>query len=324
MSESRYVLVGDVGGTNARFALADTDSGALEAIESLPCSEFSGLEGVIANYLARVGERRVARACLAVAGIVSESPVQMTNNPWSFVVDDVMHRFGWQEFRVINDFSAMALGALQVRDDHQQHVCGGPGDQHAPRLVLGPGTGLGMAGLVPSGDDWIVLSSEGGHVAFAPADEEEFAVQGVLRKRHSRVSVERILSGPGLVNLYQALGVVQGREAPLDSPATILQAAQRSQDLLAVDALNRFCHILGRVAGDAVLTMGSTGGVYLCGGILPRMLDFLLASPFRAGFENKGRMSSLVASTPVTVITDPYTGLRGAAASLSGMAVGHP
>jgi glucokinase len=240
----------------------------------------------------------------------------MTNNHWRFDTEEVRVQFGWSTFKVINDFTAMALGVPHVADDHLVHVCGGPGDSRRPRLVMGPGTGLGVSGLVPIEHGWVPLMTEGGHVDFAPTDDTEMAVLRILKARFGRVSVERILCGQGLLNLYQAHAEIQGVAAPLDAPEKITAAAVENTDSLARHTLRHFCEILGRVAGNGVLTLGSTGGVYLCGGILPRFLQFFLESPFRNGFEDKGRMRPLLEFTPVYVVTEPYTGLLGAAEAL--------
>ncbi|MDX1634635.1 MAG: glucokinase, partial [Marinobacter sp.] len=253
----------------------------------------------------------------AVASPVGADEVRMTNSHWSFSVAALKAEFGWRLFKVVNDFTAMALGVLHVGDDHLQHLCGGPGDPHRPRLVMGPGTGLGVSALVPVSDAWVPLVTEGGHVDFAPVDELETGVLGILRARFGRVSVERILCGQGLVNLYQVRAELAGLAAPLTTPETITGAALAGTDQLAVESLGHFCRILGRVAGNAALTLGSLGGVYLCGGILPRMSDFLRTSDFQAGFEDKGRMRSLMQATPVFLVTEPHTGLLGAAAALA-------
>ncbi|WP_417501713.1 glucokinase [Marinobacter sp.] len=316
MTAKHYALVGDIGGTNARFALVEQGSVQPRAIEILPCGEYNNLEDAVRDYLARVGLSEVDQACLAVASPVRGTRVRMTNNHWRFDTEDIRKEFGWAAFKVINDFTAMALGVPHVAEDKLVHVCGGPGDRRRPRLVMGPGTGLGVSGLVPIQQGWAPLMTEGGHVDFAPTDEAEMAVLRILKARFGRVSVERILCGQGLLNLYQAHAEIQGVAAPLDGPEKITSAALDNTDALARHTLRHFCELLGRVAGNGVLTLGSTGGVYLCGGILPRILDFFLESPFCSGFEDKGRMRPLLEFTPVYVVTEPYTGLLGAAEAL--------
>lgn len=317
MTKKSYALVGDIGGTNARFALVERGGVQPRAIETLACGDYDGLEAAVVAYLARAGVDGVAEACFAVASPVAGTRIQMTNNSWVFDSEEIRARFRWQALKVINDFTAMALGVLHVPPGQLTHVCGGPGDKHRPRLVMGPGTGLGVSGLIPVARGWVPLVTEGGHVDFAPTDDTEMAILKHLQARYGRVSVERILCGQGLLNLYQAHAELQGRGAPLAAPEQITAAALGQGDPLARLALNHFCEILGRVAGNAVLTLGSTGGVYLCGGILPRILDFFLESPFQAGFEDKGRMRPLVERTPVYVVNEPHAGLLGAAGALT-------
>ncbi|WP_228160584.1 glucokinase [Marinobacter bohaiensis] len=319
--QSMVELVGDIGGTNARFALAREGDVRPHAIEVLPCGEFDNLDGAIRAYMERVGVERIKDVCLAVAGPVPSpndpnAQVRMTNNHWRFGLQVIREQFGLRSFKVINDFTAMALGVPHVPQEHLIHVCGGPGDVTRARLVIGPGTGLGVSGLVPLRDGWVPLMTEGGHVDFAPTDEVEIAILQILKARFGRVSVERILCGQGLLNLYQAHAEIQGVAAPLDTPAKITAAAVSDADSLARHALRHFCEILGRTAGNAALTLGSVGGVYLCGGILPRFIEFFLESPFQAAFEDKGRMRPLMERTPVHVVTEPYTGLLGAAEAL--------
>jgi len=311
-----YALVADIGGTNARFALVEEGSVKLVAIEVLPCADYANLDQAIVDYLARAGVGSVSQACFAVASPVREAQVRMTNNHWRFDIDVVKQQFGWRTFKVINDFTAMALGVPHVTRDKLIHICGGPGNPQRPRLVIGPGTGLGVSGLMPIRNGWVPLMTEGGHVDFTPTDETEAAVLKILHARFGRVSVERILCGQGLLNLYQAHTELQGLSAPLDTPDKITAAALERSDTLAHQVLRHFCTILGRVAGNAALTLGSLGGVYLCGGILPRFINFFRDSPFQSGFEDKGRMRPLMEFIPVYLVTETYTGLLGAAEAL--------
>ncbi|MEX0603721.1 MAG: glucokinase [Marinobacter sp.] len=316
MTAANYALVGDIGGTNARFALVQEGAVRPLAIEVLLCADYPNIDDAIVDYLARAGVGSVREACFAVASPVREDQVRMTNNHWRFNISAVQRQFGWRAFKVINDFTAMALGVPHVERDKLIHICGGPGNPDRPRLVIGPGTGLGVSGLMPIRNGWTPLMTEGGHVDFAPTDETEAAILKILHARFGRVSVERILSGEGLLNLYQAHAELQGVSAPLDSPDKITAAALERSDTLAHQVLRHFCAILGRVAGNAALTLGSLGGVYLCGGILPRFIDFFLDSPFQSSFEDKGRMRPLMEFTPVFLVIETYTGLLGAAEAL--------
>jgi len=316
MTGQPYSVVGDIGGTNARFALVEQGGVHPQAIEVLACADYDNLDQAVRDYLQRVGLSFADQACFAVASPVSGTRVRMTNNHWRFDTEEMRQQFGWSTFKVVNDFTAMALGVPHVSKASLVHVCGGPGDPRRPRLVMGPGTGLGVSGLVPIKDGWVPLTTEGGHVDFAPTDDLEMDILRILKARFGRVSVERILCGQGLLNLYQAHAEIRGVASPLDTPDKITAAATEDREPLARESLRHFCEILGRTAGNGVLTLGSLGGVYLCGGMLPRFLDFFLESPFRDGFEDKGRMRPLLASTPVYVVTEAYTGLLGAAEAL--------
>lgn len=307
-----YRLVGDIGGTNARFALLPPHSEQLQQVQSLYCRDYLCPEDAVRAYLEKVKTGPVIAACFAVAGPVTGNPVRVTNSHWKFDREDLRQKMGWQSLHLINDFTAMALGIPHVSQQQLVHVCGGPGDESQPRLVMGPGTGLGVSGLVPSGEGWTALVTEGGHVDFAAVDDMDIAVMRILKSRFGRVSVERILSGQGLLNLYQAHARLKGVMAKLETPEAITAAAMEQGDNLSCLVLNHFCEILGRTAGNAVLTQGSTGGVYLCGGILPRILSFFLESRFREGFTDKGRMGPLLEKVPVYVVTDTHTGLLGA------------
>lgn len=316
MSGQGYSLVGDIGGTHARFALVSAGAVVPERIEVLRSDQYPGLEAAIRDYLARAGVASVARACLAVASPIHGDWIEMTNNPWRFSITDIKARFAWPTFKVINDFTAMALGVLHVPERKLVHICGGPGEPGRPRLVIGPGTGLGVAALVPLQGGWVPLASQGGHVEFAPVDDTEMAILRSLQRRFGRVSVERILCGPGLMNLYRSHAEVAGANVRFSDPKDLTAAALAGTDTLARRVLLHFCEILGRVTGDAALMLGSLGGVYLCGGILPHFIDFLKTSQFQAGFENKGRMQDLMQVTPVHLVTEAHTGLLGAAAAL--------
>ncbi|MFO8140620.1 MAG: glucokinase [Marinobacter sp.] len=316
MTAKDLALVGDIGGTHARFALVERGSVALLHTRTLKCHDYPGPQAAIAEYLASVPGPSVSEACFAVAAPVTGNTVAMTNNHWRFDIDSLRNCFGWRRFHLVNDYTAMALGVLHVPQDKLVPVGGPAQRQSGALLIMGPGTGLGVSALVPSGQDWLPLSTEGGHVDFAPTDDLESRILNQLRPRFGRVSVERLLCGEGLMNLYQALAVIRALPAELTTPEQITEVALTGSGELAQEALQRFCQILGQVAGNAALTLGSFGGVYLCGGILPAILPFFLTSNFRHEFDNKGRMRPLLAATPVWVVQDTLSGLYGAAAAL--------
>jgi glucokinase len=315
---TRPALIGDIGGTNARFALVTPGAFEPQHILSLPCADYPGLVEAARDYLARVGhtgDDAPREACLAFACPVDDDWIAMTNNHWRFSRREVEQALGLSLFKVINDFTAQALGVPHVADEELVKVQAGEPVPYAARLVIGPGTGLGVAGLVPARDAWIPLTTEGGHATFAPTDEREENLLRHFRNRYGRVSVERILCGQGIVDLYLAHCSLKGAPPRHQRPAEITQAAA-SGDGIARDTLLRFLKILGDVCGDAALIMGARGGVYLCGGILPRLLEWLPQSRFREGFTAKGRMGAYTGAIPVQVVTAPWTGLLGAAEAL--------
>ena len=315
---SRPALIGDIGGTNARFALVTPGAFEPQHIRSLPCADYPGLVEAVRDYLARVehaGEQAPREACLAFACPVHGDRIQMTNNHWDVAKSEVQAALDLTLFKTLNDFTAQALGVPHVDDQELVSIKPGHADSHAARLVIGPGTGLGVAGLVPGRQAWIPLPAEGGHVTFAPTDEREQNLLRYFRNRYGRVSVERILCGQGLADLYAAHCSLKGATPRYSSPAEVTAAANQG-DAVATDTVKRFLKILGDVCGDAALTLGARGGVYLCGGIMPRLIDWVPRSRFGEAFADKGRMNAYNADIPVRVVTAPWTGLLGAAEAL--------
>ncbi|WP_313576271.1 glucokinase [Brevundimonas sp.] len=309
------LLVGDVGGTNARFALARMVDGRpqLEHFESFPAETHpTFLEGVKA-YLdgCRV---KPTGGVIAVAGPVTDGAIDLTNSPWR-VSESELQTLGLNPIRLINDFEALAWGAPVVPEDELASL-GGPahGDPHAAIALVGPGTGFGVAALARDAHGReMALPSEGGHACFAPGDEVEDEVLCILRRRYDRVSIERLICGPGLLNLHRALAEIDGRETHIDDPAQITAQALETPDSPCGATLARFCAMLGAAAGDIALTTGARGGVYIAGGIVPRILPFIQASPFRRRFERKGRFQDYMAAIPTKVILHKHAALLGAA-----------
>ncbi|SEO66462.1 glucokinase [Aquisalimonas asiatica] len=312
---ARHALIGDVGGTNARFALVAPGAVQPEAIRALPCADFAGITDAVHAYLGDVDADQPHEACLAFACPVHDDAIRMTNNHWRFSRRAVQAELGLQRFKVINDFTAQALGVPHVAADQLVPIGGGEADPASARLVIGPGTGLGMAGVVPGRRNWIPLTTEGGHVAFAPTDAYETEVLRAFRSRYGRVSVERILCGQGLLELYRTHTQINGLTPDYTAPAEVTAGADAG-DPVASAVVDRFLKILGDVCGDAALALGARGGVYLGGGIVPRLLDRLPGSGFRAAFTDKGRMSDYTAGIPTLVVTAEWTGLLGAAEAL--------
>ena len=306
-------LVGDIGGTNARFALVDEGSLQPRDDQTVRCAQFASLEHAIRAYLADHGNPPISHAALDVATGITGDFVQLTNGPWGFSIEQTRRAFGLERLHVINDFTALALSVPTLAPRELRQIGGGAAVPGAPMAVIGPGTGLGVSGLVPSGDLWIPLQGEGGHTAFSPMNERETGVLQWLWQRYDHVSTERVVSGMGLENLYQALCGLDGRQADRLDPQQITRAALAAGDPYCREALDMFCAILGTAAANLVVTLGARAGCYIGGGIVPRLGDYFARSPFRPRFEAKGRFSTYVAAVPTYVILAENPALRGLA-----------
>lgn len=315
-------LVADVGGTHARLALVKAGQTELHHVTVYLCAQFEGLAHAIKAFLRTHGIETIEAASVAVACPVNQDWVRFTNNPWSFSRQQLQAELSLKSLRVLNDFSAMALGMLACDSAEFVSVCDGQAQAQSPVLVIGPGTGLGFSALIPNAQGWTALATEGGHVGYAPRDELDLQILQLLMSRHNnRVSAERVLCGQGLVNLYQCLCQIHGVEPNLTSAAQVSEAAQSGTDAQAQGALDRFCFALGAYCGDMVLALGARGGVRLCGGILPRIQDVLLHSEFEQGFRNKGRFTDYMQHIPVQLCLASQPGLLGAAVALQGQHV---
>lgn len=317
-------LVGDIGGTNARFALIPAPGREIRAMRTLPCADFAGPAEAIDHYLADGGLPRPRWCAFGIATPVDGDFVKMTNHDWAFSIRDLRERLGLEHLQVINDFTAlaMALPAL-TRADLVQIGSGKPVSRSAIGL-LGAGTGLGVSGLIPCCDDYVPLEGEGGHVTLAASDAHEAALIAWLARRYPHVSAERVLSGPGLVALYEAHAAVSGQVAEPLGAAAISSRGLDGTSPLCTATLDTFCALLGTVASNLALVLGARGGVYVGGGIVPRFGDFFVRSRFRERFEQKGRFSEYLASIPTYVIHAPYPGLLGAARALERTAATSP
>lgn len=308
-------LVADIGGTNARFALVGPDGVAGTRI--LPCAEFPSLAAAAEAYLDQ--ERPPVRprmGAFALASPITGDIVRMTNLPWEFSVSGVRDALGLERLEVLNDFTAVALSIPELGEDDRRQIGEGTPKPGAPVAVLGPGSGLGVSALVPGPGGWTALATEGGHVTMAPITDRESAVLAQLRKRHDHVSAERLLSGPGLVNLYETLCVIDGRDPGRLTAAQISDAGLSRCNPHAEEALEMFCAMLGTVAGNLALSLGAQGGVYIAGGIVPRMLPFFAHSRFRKRFVEKGRMRDYLGPVPTYVVTHPLPAFLGLRAQL--------
>ena len=248
---------------------------------------------------------------------VERDRVKMTNNHWQFSKRKLLADLGLDELRIINDFTAQSLAVPLLHDDEWIELHPGEPAERKPKLVIGPGTGLGVGGLVPTRQDWVPIVCEGGHVAATAANHDEAAVIEHLRDRFGHVSAERLISGQGIENLFQAYAHLAGIEQPEDWTAAIIsRRAVEGRDALSVQTLNSFCAFLGTTVSNAAVTLGSLGGIYLCGGILPRMVEFLQGSDFLDRLHHKGRFEHYLKSMPVRLVTAPQAGLLGAAAAV--------
>ncbi|MCG2586289.1 glucokinase [Massilia sp. TS11] len=309
-------LVADIGGTHARFAL-ESAPGILSQAATLPCARYQRFEDAVTSYLACFPELTVRHAVVAIANPVHGDSIRMTNHHWGFSVRAAAAALGFDTLLVVNDFAALAMAVPQLQAADLEQV--GQGSRCAGAVIglLGAGTGLGVAGLVEAGGRHYALQSEGGHVAFSPRDEREMQILRYCWRFHEHVSAERLVSGPGLKLIYAALADASGDIQPArPTPEQIIAAGLDGSDHLARATLDAFCAMLGTVAGDLAVTLNAHGGVYIGGGVVPRLGGFFAASGFRRRFESKGRFSDFNAQIPTYVIRAPYPALAGAATML--------
>ena len=310
-------LVADIGGTRLRAALSDGGM-PIHTLCEMECAAFAGPGAALDAYLAQTGAKPVA-AALALAGPVAGDEFRFTNNPWVFSQKALREHLGLRRLLLLNDFEALAQ-ALPSLTASDLHPLGRPmprAEGRLPLAVLGPGTGLGVAALMPHAHGWTALPGEGGHIGFAPQDDLEREIDRVLRRAVTRVSNETILCGAGLVALYRALAAIEGRTGVPDiGAADIAQLALAGTEALALRAVDVFCAVLGAVAGDVALLTGARGGVFIGGGIAPRLLPLLEASRFRTRFEDKGVQRDYAGAIATSVIVAPVPALAGAVAAL--------
>jgi glucokinase len=307
------ILVGDVGGTNARLAVADA-SGRLTHLRTYPSANYANGAVLVGQFLQDEAIGAVAGCCIAIAGPVIAGRGRLTNGQAICDESELAAATGGARSLVINDFAAIGYALPGLEADSLRTI--GPElTGSGTKAALGPGTGLGMGFVIPEGDRWRVLPSEGGHGSLAPSDPLELEIVGQLLHQHRFVAWETVLCGPGLVNLYQAVCAVWGCEVDVLTPADITSRALTIDDPVCHQTLEVFCNLLGTAAGNLALTVCATGGVYLAGGILPRIGDFLAASQFRRRFDDRGPLSAYVRAIPTYLVLDHDLGLRGAAAA---------
>ncbi|MFL9934559.1 bifunctional transcriptional regulator/glucokinase [Paraburkholderia sp. RL18-103-BIB-C] len=309
-------LLADIGGTNARFAL-ETGPGEISSVQIYPCADYPGVADVIKKYLKDTKIGRVNHAAIAIANPVDGDQVSMTNHDWTFSIEATRRALGFDTLLVVNDFTALAMALPGLTDAQRVQVGGGTRRPNSVIGLLGPGTGMGVSGLIPADDRWIALGSEGGHATFAPADEREDIVLQYARKKWSHVSFERVAAGPGIEVIYRALA---GRDkkrvaANLDTIEIVKRALDGEP--LAAESVDVFCGILGTFAGNIAVTLGALGGIYIGGGVVPRLGEFFARSSFRQRFEAKGRFEAYLQNVPTYVITAEYPAFLGVSAILA-------
>lgn len=314
-------LIADIGATNARFALVGAD-GEFRQIRVVPGEEYASLQDAVAAYLTNElplsGLPSIEAAALAVAAPIVGDQVTFMNSPWSFSIGALRKQLGIARIEVVNDFTAVALAAPHLKPEDRQQVGGGEPVMRGTIGVLGPGSGLGVSGLIPVDGGWRPLSGEGGHVTMAPASPREGRVLDRMRERFDHVSAERVLSGPGLVNLYNTLAEIDGVPAASYTAAQITDPGIAARDPQCREAVEMFCAMLGTVAGNLALTLGALGGIYVAGGIVPKLGAAFAASGFRQRFEAKGRSRPYLARIPSYVITHPFPAFVGLTQLLAG------
>lgn len=319
---SHDIVTVDVGGTHARFALAQVHEGGhidLDEPTTLHTRDHASFQTAWEDYRERMGGTLPSDVAMAVAGSIKPDIIRFTNNPWIIRPPLIESKLGCTRSVIVNDFEAVAHAAARASADQFIHLAGPDSDLPDPGTisVLGPGTGLGVAYYYRRPDGtYRVQATEGGHGDFAPLDQIEDAILARLRQRHTRVSNERVVSGPAIVDIYQALAAMEGRALKELTDVEIWTAGMSGEDSLAAAAVDRFCLALGSVAGDIALVQGA-GGVVIAGGLGYRIRDTLLASGFEDRFRAKGRFASLMATMPVKLITHPQPGLLGAAAAFA-------
>ncbi len=307
-------MIGDIGGTNARFALA-TEAGFSSPV-TLCCADFESADDAIRHYLREVSADSPEVICLAAAGPVVGNQVRITNNHWTLNAGRISEDFGIEKVRLMNDFGAAAHSILQLSEDDYR-VIGLPdakplSDDRFDFAIVGPGTGFGAAGLVRRGLTTIPIVGEGGHVGFAPRTQVQVEMLNALRGRFDRVYIDRLVSGPGIENIYWALTQIHGEESTQGSARDIFSRSADGSDPRATESIAMFFDLLGQVAGDFALSIGAVDGVYIAGGIAKRYPDQLMKSGFRSAFEDKGRHRAYMENIPTLLITHDEPGLLGA------------
>jgi glucokinase len=315
-------LAADIGGTNARFAVLV--AGEIHhhfefhySVEQQP--QFLLLLESLKQQIADTTgwSHPPSKVCFAVACPADLDPLSITNCPWLFSRHDLQQSLQCEQIRIINDFAAMAHGVQAISAVDFKEIGNGTALENSPIAVLGAGTGLGMAALIPGPSHYQIIESEGGHADFAPLNDQQIHINNYLKEEFSRVSLERLLSGPGLLNIYNALAEDAHTRQPFKAPSQLVEAALLGSDKIAIQVIELFCEVMGAAAGNLALTYGARGGVYITGGVIPKFEQLFLSSNFRQKFEDKGRFKPYLRNIPTFLVTRENLGLFGAAISLN-------
>jgi glucokinase len=311
------VLLGDIGGTHARFALASGHNAPITQLMVLPTGQFPDLGTAVTAYLHQIGQPSLSRACIAIANPILGDVVEMTNNHWQFSIEATRQFLHLEGLLMLNDWEAMAMALPALDGKHLEKIGRGAPDPDAPKGLIGPGTGLGVSSLVRSHrGDWVPIAGEGGHVGLSPTCEREADILRILWRTFPHVSAERVISGMGLENLYQAICILNGTVAEPLVASQVTQRAMDASDAACEESVDRFCRLLGNTAANLALTLGARGGIYMGGGVISHLGDRFAKSGFRAAFEAKGRFENYMSNIPTYVIRAKQPALIGCAMAL--------
>lgn len=314
-------LLADIGGTNARFVLEVTP-GKFDSLLVLKCADYPTLSDAMRTYLShpeaiKSGAEKVQKAGFAIANPVHGDTIKMMNHHWTFSIQAVQQEFNFQTFLVVNDFKALAM-ALPFLNHTQKYQVGlGEPQPNSVIGLLGAGTGLGVCGLIPANGAWFALDSEGGHASFSPTNQHEIDILQFALQQYKHVSSERFMSGAGIRLIYQAIAANRRLQADDIETSEISRRGLANECSLCRETLTTFCEMFGSMAGNLAITLGTTGGIYIGGGIIPRLGQFFSDSPFRQRFEQKGRLAKYLSNIPTYVITEPYPAFIGVSAMLA-------
>jgi glucokinase len=305
------ILIADIGGTNARFSIVVDSYAEPKTFEPIKTKDYPSLDAAIQSHVLDRTSLLPRAAVLAVAGPTDGDEIDLTNNHWVVKPEQMIEQFGLQNIIVLNDYEAQALAIVALEDEHLKKVGNGEKAERSNCVILGPGTGLGMAGLIHAANTWIPVAGEGGHIDLGPQTDRDLEIFPHLERIGGRVTGEQILCGRGLVNLYQAVAKASGKEPQFTTPEDVTAAAKDKSDPVAVETISLFSEYLGRVAGDLALIFMAKGGVYLTGGITQKILSIFDEERFRAAFENKAPHSEIISAMPTFAILHEQAPLAG-------------